>query len=71
MPRNFYFSKSEILQIYHLKARGLKDVDIERKTSTAGLVFTQFCQKVTILEQNYILGNQRKQLNSKTEKFSD
>ena len=33
------FSKSEILQIYHLKARGMKDVDIERKTgrSRAGI----------------------------------
>ena len=39
MPSNLHFSKSEILQIYHLKACGLKVVDIARKTrdSRAGI----------------------------------
>ena len=32
MLRNVHFSKSEILQIYHLKIRGMKVVDIARKT---------------------------------------
>ena len=39
MPRNVHFSKNETLQIYRLKAHGLKVVDIERKIgcSRAGI----------------------------------
>lgn len=39
MPRNVQFSKTEILQIYRLKARGMKVVDIARKIgrSRAGI----------------------------------
>ena len=34
----------------------------KKKPDAAGLVLTKFCQKVTILKQNYFLGDQRKQL---------
>ena len=50
MPRNMQFPKIEILQIYRLKAHEMK---------VPGPVLTEFCQKVTSVNQNYVLGDQK------------
>ena len=45
MPRNVHFSKSKILHINHLKARGLKIVGIARKTGLKRAGFYQILSK--------------------------
>ena len=69
MTGNVHFSKRVILQICHLKARGMKDVDIAKKSECRWASIYRILSKGYNFETKLRSGRPKKQLNDNTEIF--
>ena len=61
----------QILQIYHLKAHGMKVLDNVRKTGRSRASIYRILSKGDNFEAELRSGRPKKQLSGKTERFSD